>query len=150
MWFVVNTGSQTDCYVKLWLPTASCREAQTRTVHNCRNPVWNETFHFMIQSAVKVGSETVSRCFLKGASSPTVGRLFLRGLRLTKRILNSVNLTERSSLSSEGCGISGINLNASLCPRTVAKSCWSDYGVSRHRWTVRVKGIQTSNWIRFS
>uniref|UniRef100_U3JTQ0 Phospholipase A2 n=1 Tax=Ficedula albicollis TaxID=59894 RepID=U3JTQ0_FICAL len=45
--------SQTDCYVKLWLPTASCREAQTRTVHNCRNPVWNETFHFVLQSEVK-------------------------------------------------------------------------------------------------
>ncbi|NWR13869.1 PA24E phospholipase, partial [Emberiza fucata] len=45
--------SQTDCYVKLWLPTASCQEAQTRTVHNCRNPVWNETFHFVIQSEVK-------------------------------------------------------------------------------------------------
>ncbi|NWV31318.1 PA24E phospholipase, partial [Grantiella picta] len=45
--------SQTDCYVKLWLPTASRREAQTRTVRNCRNPVWNETFHFVIQSAVK-------------------------------------------------------------------------------------------------
>ncbi|XP_009886280.1 PREDICTED: cytosolic phospholipase A2 epsilon-like [Charadrius vociferus] len=45
--------SQTDCYVKLWLPTASCREAQTRTVRNCRNPVWNETFHFMIQREVK-------------------------------------------------------------------------------------------------
>ncbi|NXA16294.1 PA24E phospholipase, partial [Sapayoa aenigma] len=45
--------SQTDCYVKLWLPTASCREARTRTVRNCRNPVWNETFHFVIQSEVK-------------------------------------------------------------------------------------------------
>ncbi|NXJ77582.1 PA24E phospholipase, partial [Trogon melanurus] len=45
--------SQTDCYVKLWLPTASCREARTRTVRNCKNPVWNETFHFMIQSQVK-------------------------------------------------------------------------------------------------
>ncbi|NWW62056.1 PA24E phospholipase, partial [Ifrita kowaldi] len=45
--------SQTDCYVKLWLPTASCREAQTRTVRNCRNPVWNETFHFVIQREVK-------------------------------------------------------------------------------------------------
>ncbi|NWT19473.1 PA24E phospholipase, partial [Vireo altiloquus] len=44
---------QTDCYVKLWLPTASCREAQTRAVRNCRNPVWNETFHFVIQSEVK-------------------------------------------------------------------------------------------------
>ncbi|NXB99173.1 PA24E phospholipase, partial [Orthonyx spaldingii] len=45
--------SQTDCYVKLWLPTASRREAQTRTVPNCRNPVWNEAFHFVIQSEVK-------------------------------------------------------------------------------------------------
>ncbi|NWS98286.1 PA24E phospholipase, partial [Mionectes macconnelli] len=49
----VDAGSQTDCYVKLWLPTASCQEARTRTVRNCRNPVWNETFHFMIQSEVK-------------------------------------------------------------------------------------------------
>ncbi|NXK77286.1 PA24E phospholipase, partial [Amazona guildingii] len=45
--------SQTDCYVKLWLPTASCQEARTRTVCNSRNPVWNETFLFMIQSEVK-------------------------------------------------------------------------------------------------
>ncbi|NXN49124.1 PA24E phospholipase, partial [Rynchops niger] len=45
--------SQTDCYIRLWLPTASCREARTRTVRNCRNPVWNETFYFMIQSEVK-------------------------------------------------------------------------------------------------
>ncbi|NWS56380.1 PA24E phospholipase, partial [Chunga burmeisteri] len=45
--------SQTDCYVKLWLPTASCWEGRTRTVRNCRNPVWNETFHFLIQSEVK-------------------------------------------------------------------------------------------------
>ncbi|KFO08642.1 Cytosolic phospholipase A2 epsilon, partial [Balearica regulorum gibbericeps] len=43
----------TDCYVKLRLPTASCQKARTRTVRNCRNPVWNETFHFMIQSEVK-------------------------------------------------------------------------------------------------
>ncbi|NWW43974.1 PA24E phospholipase, partial [Pedionomus torquatus] len=45
--------SQTDCYVKLWLPTASCREARTRTIRNCKNPVWNEAFHFMIQREVK-------------------------------------------------------------------------------------------------
>nr|XP_031360790.1 cytosolic phospholipase A2 epsilon [Lonchura striata domestica] len=45
--------SQTDCYVKLLLPTSSRQEAQTRTVHNCRSPVWNETFHFVIQSEVK-------------------------------------------------------------------------------------------------
>ncbi|NXS57682.1 PA24E phospholipase, partial [Brachypteracias leptosomus] len=45
--------SQSDCYVKLWLPTASCREGRTRTVCNCRNPLWDETFHFMIQREVK-------------------------------------------------------------------------------------------------
>lgn len=54
----VNPVSQTDCYVRLWLPTASHQEARTRTVSNCRNPVWNETFHFMIQSEVKVRSIT--------------------------------------------------------------------------------------------
>ncbi|XP_050191262.1 cytosolic phospholipase A2 epsilon-like [Myiozetetes cayanensis] len=48
-----DSWSQTDCYVKLWLPTASRQEARTRTVRNCRNPVWNETFHFVIQSEVK-------------------------------------------------------------------------------------------------
>ncbi|KFR09576.1 Cytosolic phospholipase A2 epsilon, partial [Opisthocomus hoazin] len=45
--------SLTDCYVKLWLPTSSCWEARTRTVCNCGNPVWKETFHFMIQREVK-------------------------------------------------------------------------------------------------
>ncbi|PKU35819.1 cytosolic phospholipase a2 epsilon-like [Limosa lapponica baueri] len=52
-WCCQSAVSQTDCYVKLWLPTASCRQARTRTVHNCRNPVWNEAFHFMIQREVK-------------------------------------------------------------------------------------------------
>ncbi|XP_068017481.1 cytosolic phospholipase A2 epsilon-like [Melanerpes formicivorus] len=45
--------SHTDCYVKLWMPTASCQEVQTKTVNNCKNPVWNETFHFIIQREVK-------------------------------------------------------------------------------------------------
>ncbi|NXD22665.1 PA24E phospholipase, partial [Spelaeornis formosus] len=45
--------SQSDCYIRLWLPTASCQEARTRTVPNCRNPVWDETFHFVLQSEVK-------------------------------------------------------------------------------------------------
>uniref|UniRef100_A0A8C3KF65 Phospholipase A2 n=1 Tax=Calidris pygmaea TaxID=425635 RepID=A0A8C3KF65_9CHAR len=80
--------SQTDCYVKLWLPTASCREARTRTVRNSRNPVWNEAFHFMIQREVKVGSApvTVSRHFLKGRSPPAAFRVFMRALRLTQRL----------------------------------------------------------------
>ncbi|XP_068017494.1 cytosolic phospholipase A2 epsilon-like [Melanerpes formicivorus] len=45
--------SQTDCYVSLWLPTASADRFQTKTIKNCKDPVWNETFYFRIQSQVK-------------------------------------------------------------------------------------------------
>ncbi|NWI70360.1 PA24E phospholipase, partial [Todus mexicanus] len=45
--------SQTDCYVSLSLTTASSETVRTKTVKNCRDPVWNETFHFRIQSQVK-------------------------------------------------------------------------------------------------
>ncbi|XP_039088800.1 cytosolic phospholipase A2 epsilon [Hyaena hyaena] len=45
--------SQTDCFVSLWLPTASHERLRTRTISNCPNPEWNETFSFQIQSQVK-------------------------------------------------------------------------------------------------
>ncbi|XP_010623061.1 cytosolic phospholipase A2 epsilon isoform X3 [Fukomys damarensis] len=45
--------SQTDCFVSLWLPTASQEKLRTRTISNCPNPEWNETFSFQIQSQVK-------------------------------------------------------------------------------------------------
>ncbi|NXL14434.1 PA24E phospholipase, partial [Setophaga kirtlandii] len=45
--------SQTDCYVSLWLPTASNDKYQTKAIKNCKDPVWNETFYFRIQSQVK-------------------------------------------------------------------------------------------------
>ncbi|XP_060227516.1 cytosolic phospholipase A2 zeta isoform X2 [Meriones unguiculatus] len=45
--------SKADCYVQLWLPTASFSPAQTRTVANCSDPEWNETFHYRIHGAVK-------------------------------------------------------------------------------------------------
>ncbi|XP_065493138.1 cytosolic phospholipase A2 epsilon-like [Caloenas nicobarica] len=45
--------SQTDCYVSLWLPAASTDKFQTKTITNCKDPVWNETFYFRIQSQVK-------------------------------------------------------------------------------------------------
>ncbi|KFR07231.1 Cytosolic phospholipase A2 epsilon, partial [Nipponia nippon] len=48
-----NTVSQTDCYVSLSLPTASPETVRTKTVKNCKDPVWNETFCFRIQSQVK-------------------------------------------------------------------------------------------------
>ncbi|NWJ06134.1 PA24E phospholipase, partial [Crypturellus undulatus] len=45
--------SQADCYVTLWLPTATCEKSRTKTVRNSNNPVWNETFYYRIQSQVK-------------------------------------------------------------------------------------------------
>ncbi|XP_010014164.1 PREDICTED: cytosolic phospholipase A2 epsilon-like [Nestor notabilis] len=45
--------TQSDCYVSLSLPTASVQHFRTTTVQNNKNPTWNETFHFTIQSQVK-------------------------------------------------------------------------------------------------
>ncbi|KAM6311653.1 uncharacterized protein AAHN32_001864 [Aegotheles albertisi] len=45
--------TQSDCYVNLSLPTASVQHFRTKTVQNNKNPTWNETFHFRIQSQVK-------------------------------------------------------------------------------------------------
>ncbi|XP_006831954.1 PREDICTED: cytosolic phospholipase A2 zeta [Chrysochloris asiatica] len=45
--------SKADCYVQLWLPTASPSLAQTKVVANCSDPEWNETFHYRVHGAVK-------------------------------------------------------------------------------------------------
>ncbi|XP_025061087.1 cytosolic phospholipase A2 delta-like isoform X2 [Alligator sinensis] len=45
--------SHSDCYVSLWLPTASHEKVRTKTISNNSNPVWNESFHFRIQTQVK-------------------------------------------------------------------------------------------------
>ncbi|XP_062946582.1 cytosolic phospholipase A2 beta isoform X2 [Cynocephalus volans] len=42
-----------DCYVTLWLPTASSHKIQTCTVKNSRSPIWNQSFHFRIHSQIK-------------------------------------------------------------------------------------------------
>ncbi|XP_063145972.1 cytosolic phospholipase A2 epsilon-like [Candoia aspera] len=45
--------SHSDCYVTLYLPTATSEKLRTKTVNNCKNPVWNETFYYRIQRQVK-------------------------------------------------------------------------------------------------
>lgn len=45
--------SQTDCFVTLWLPTASREKVRTRTISNCPHPEWDESFTFQIQTQVK-------------------------------------------------------------------------------------------------
>lgn len=51
--FFLPTVSPSDCYVTLWLPTASSHQLQTRMVKNSRNPIWNQSFHFRIHSQLK-------------------------------------------------------------------------------------------------
>lgn len=53
--FPLPTVTPSDCYVSLWLPTASSHRLQTRTVKNSRNPIWNQSFRFRIHSQLKVG-----------------------------------------------------------------------------------------------
>ncbi|OXB72491.1 UNVERIFIED_CONTAM: hypothetical protein H355_002762, partial [Colinus virginianus] len=42
-----------DCYVTLWLPTASSEKVRTRTIRDSKNPVWNEAFCYKIDRRVK-------------------------------------------------------------------------------------------------
>lgn len=49
-----GTVTQSDCYVSLYLPTASVKRMKTQTIKDSKDPVWNETFHFRIQNKVKV------------------------------------------------------------------------------------------------
>uniref|UniRef100_A0A8C5SCA5 Phospholipase A2 n=1 Tax=Laticauda laticaudata TaxID=8630 RepID=A0A8C5SCA5_LATLA len=51
--FSSYTVSHSDCYVILCLPTATTEKLKTKTVNNCKNPVWNETFYYRIQRQVK-------------------------------------------------------------------------------------------------
>lgn len=51
-----------DCYVTLWLPTASTEKVRTRTIRNSKNPVWNEAFCYKIDRRVKV-TKMFFKCF---------------------------------------------------------------------------------------
>uniref|UniRef100_A0A8B9IS33 Phospholipase A2 n=1 Tax=Amazona collaria TaxID=241587 RepID=A0A8B9IS33_9PSIT len=47
------TVTLSDCYVTLWLPTASTEKVRTRTIRNSKNPVWNEAFCYKIDRRIK-------------------------------------------------------------------------------------------------
>ncbi|XP_003214613.1 cytosolic phospholipase A2 epsilon [Anolis carolinensis] len=48
-----DTFSETDCYVSLWLPTASSETVRTVTIPNSKDPTWNQTFSYRVDSRVK-------------------------------------------------------------------------------------------------
>ncbi|XP_060139006.1 cytosolic phospholipase A2 epsilon [Zootoca vivipara] len=45
--------TESDCYVCLSLPTATSEKVRTITVSNSKNPVWNQSFCYRIDSRVK-------------------------------------------------------------------------------------------------
>ncbi|XP_060118343.1 cytosolic phospholipase A2 epsilon-like [Heteronotia binoei] len=45
--------TESDCYVTLSLPTASSEHVRTATVHNTKDPVWNQSFCYRIDSRIK-------------------------------------------------------------------------------------------------
>ncbi|XP_034967887.1 cytosolic phospholipase A2 delta-like isoform X2 [Zootoca vivipara] len=45
--------TSSDYYVSLRLPSASNKQMMTKVISNAGNPVWNESFHFFIQTEVK-------------------------------------------------------------------------------------------------
>ncbi|XP_062974525.1 cytosolic phospholipase A2 beta-like [Elgaria multicarinata webbii] len=48
-----DTLSASDCYVTLYLPTASYNKFRTQIVKDSDNPVWDEVFYFRIQTEIK-------------------------------------------------------------------------------------------------
>lgn len=70
--FLLPTVTPSDCYVSLWLPTASSHRLQTRTVKNCRNPIWNQSFRFRIHSQLKVGRTSAPALPTAPASPPSL------------------------------------------------------------------------------
>uniref|UniRef100_A0A8C5TZY5 Phospholipase A2 n=1 Tax=Malurus cyaneus samueli TaxID=2593467 RepID=A0A8C5TZY5_9PASS len=52
-WTTAEVNVFIDCYVTLWLPTASSEKVRTRTIRNSKNPVWNEAFCYKIDRRVK-------------------------------------------------------------------------------------------------
>uniref|UniRef100_A0A8D2PZH2 Phospholipase A2 n=1 Tax=Varanus komodoensis TaxID=61221 RepID=A0A8D2PZH2_VARKO len=48
-----STVTESDCYVCLWLPTASSEKVRTITIPNSKHPVWNQAFCYRIDRRVK-------------------------------------------------------------------------------------------------
>uniref|UniRef100_A0A674HLK8 Phospholipase A2 n=1 Tax=Taeniopygia guttata TaxID=59729 RepID=A0A674HLK8_TAEGU len=91
-----------DCYVTLWLPTASAEKVRTRTIRNSKNPVWNEAFCYKIDRRVKnvlelkvCDEDTVTRddelcTVLFDIDKLTVGRTVRVKFQLNPQVSNGI------------------------------------------------------------
>ncbi|KAF7251865.1 Transmembrane protein 87A [Varanus komodoensis] len=50
---IATVVTESDCYVCLWLPTASSEKVRTITIPNSKHPVWNQAFCYRIDRRVK-------------------------------------------------------------------------------------------------
>lgn len=101
---LLGTVSQTDCFVTLWLPTASREKVRTRTISNCPHPEWDESFTFQIQTQVKVSGRGPHPCALPTCllpSPPPVPVPPMSFLRLfVYRLTCPINLSSHSPTAS--------------------------------------------------
>uniref|UniRef100_A0A8D0KUT0 Phospholipase A2 n=1 Tax=Strix occidentalis caurina TaxID=311401 RepID=A0A8D0KUT0_STROC len=96
------TVTLSDCYVTLWLPTASNEKVRTRTIRNSKNPVWNEAFCYKIDRRVKnvlelkvCDEDTVTRddelcTVLFDIDKLTVGRTVRVKFQLNPQVSNGI------------------------------------------------------------
>uniref|UniRef100_A0A8C5IU54 Phospholipase A2 n=1 Tax=Junco hyemalis TaxID=40217 RepID=A0A8C5IU54_JUNHY len=96
-----------DCYVTLWLPTASAEKVRTRTIRNSKNPVWNEAFCYKIDRRVKnvlelkvCDEDTVTRddelcTVLFDIDKLTVGRTVRVKFQLNPQVSNGIGENKR-------------------------------------------------------
>uniref|UniRef100_A0A8C3KE65 Phospholipase A2 n=1 Tax=Calidris pygmaea TaxID=425635 RepID=A0A8C3KE65_9CHAR len=92
-----------DCYVTLWLPTASTEKVRTRTIRNSKNPVWNEAFCYKIDRRVKnvlelkvCDEDTITRddelcTVLFDIDKLTVGRTVRVKFQLNPQVSNGIS-----------------------------------------------------------
>uniref|UniRef100_A0A8C0EL66 Phospholipase A2 n=1 Tax=Bubo bubo TaxID=30461 RepID=A0A8C0EL66_BUBBB len=100
-----------DCYVTLWLPTASTEKVRTRTIRNSKNPVWNEAFCYKIDRRVKnvlelkvCDEDTVTRddelcTILFDIDKLTVGRTVRVKFQLNPQVSNGIERHESLAMT---------------------------------------------------
>ncbi|NXJ77590.1 PA24E phospholipase, partial [Trogon melanurus] len=105
-----------DCYVTLWLPTASSEKVRTRTIRNSKNPVWNEAFCYKIDRRVKnvlelkvCDEDTVTRddelcTVLFDIDKLTVGRTVRVRFQLNPQVSNDID-KKKSNFFPSFCGV---------------------------------------------
>uniref|UniRef100_A0A8C3XBN6 Phospholipase A2 n=1 Tax=Cyanoderma ruficeps TaxID=181631 RepID=A0A8C3XBN6_9PASS len=106
-----------DCYVTLWLPTASAEKVRTRTIRNSKNPVWNEAFCYKIDRRVKnvlelkvCDEDTVTRddelcTVLFDIDKLTVGRTVRVKFQLNPQVSNRIGENKSKFSPSISVGV---------------------------------------------